>query len=282
MNKLEVLLVDKIKKFINDYAFISREMYTQNQRLIHPGEFGGERERISIELISQFITNDYSFSSGFIIDCKSNISTQCDIVIYDASNSKFLTDSNNQRFFPIESVVAIGEVKSIQSKSEFRKTINKLAKNKMLADNITSEGIVYNGPEKPDFDPINNPLDSLISFVICEKLDFDISNICVDIDGYYSKDVLSRYKHNLILSIEDGLLAYKCGDLYPMQFPPNHDLESNCLNFHIVDYYENYSHIRNFVSSMKIATRYKRLVDFNIGEYIEEKTYRGITKNTNL
>ena len=113
MNKLELILEARIKKFISDYCALSRELYTNNEKLIHPGEFGSERERICKNLISQFVSNEFSFSSGFIIDSCGSISTQCDLIIYDASNSKFLQDESQQRFFPIESVVAVGEIKSI-------------------------------------------------------------------------------------------------------------------------------------------------------------------------
>ncbi len=46
------------------------------------------------------------------------------------------------------------------------------------------------------------------SFLICEKMDFDISNIENEIDSLYESDVEIRQRHNMILSIEDGLLIY--------------------------------------------------------------------------
>ena len=58
------------------------------------------------------------------------------------------------------------------------------------------------------FDPINNPYDLIPSLLICQKLDFSLANIENEIDGLYDLSVQHRHKHNMILSIDDGLLSY--------------------------------------------------------------------------
>lgn len=273
MNKLELILDDRIQKFKSDYSELSRELYTDKGKLIHPGEFGSDRERICTKLISQFVSNKFSFSSGFIIDSSGSISTQCDLIIYDASNSKFLEDDKLQRFFPIESIVAVGEIKSKQSKIQFIDTINKLANIKKLSKNITKEGVIYKGDSQPKLNPDLIPQDTIITFVICEELTFDIETICNDINDFYD-NIEPQYKHNVILSIKDGLLAYKFESLYPLGYPPIPLAKKKAKNYFVFDGNNNQAHIKHFISIMKINTQLKRMVDFNIGDYLTQKSYK--------
>lgn len=41
------------------------------------------------------------------MNSENKISTQCDIIIYDINHK-----TENQKFFPIETVIAVGEIKS--------------------------------------------------------------------------------------------------------------------------------------------------------------------------
>lgn len=55
------------------------------------------------------------------------MSHQCDIVIYDALQTPLVESQFSQMFYTIESVAAVGEIKSVLSKQAFKETINKLA-----------------------------------------------------------------------------------------------------------------------------------------------------------
>ena len=102
------------------------------------------------------------------------VSTQCDLVIFDGSNTPLIEDSRNKRFFPVESVAAIGEVKSKLSKHDFLSALSKLAAAKATRrfENPTH---VRRKVDLPDY--IHN-YDLTVSFLICEKLDFDIKGHC--------------------------------------------------------------------------------------------------------
>jgi hypothetical protein len=111
-----------------------------------------------------------------------------------------------QRFFPIESTCAVGEIKSKLSKKDCQIALNKLAKVKKMREYVKSPSIIFKNNDKP-FSPSEDPYDQLITFLICQKLDFDLSELA----SIYEPDIEYRNQHNLILSIEDGVFLYRLG-----------------------------------------------------------------------
>ena len=137
MNQIfESLIKSKIEKFYNDYIDLSRQIFVnEDGTLIHPGEFGTYREKIIKSLLQPFLPSRLDIGSGFIITAKDNISTRCDIVIYDKANTPVI-ETEEQRFFPIECVVGVIEVKSKLTKYTFKEALRKLAKIKELKNDI--------------------------------------------------------------------------------------------------------------------------------------------------
>ncbi|MCG1037020.1 DUF6602 domain-containing protein [Polaribacter sargassicola] len=206
------LLNAEIENFKSSFSNTSHELFYDNEKkkLIHPGEFGTYRERTLLPFLKMIMPQRLTINTGFLITPKDNISSQCDLVIYDSKSTPLIKDNQNQTFFPIETVVGVGEVKSNLSKTEFKKALNKLARNKKLRNDISE-----NNPSfiKRDMNLIGsidlkrNIYDNIFSFLICEKLNFDLSEI--NFDKVYDDDIEQEYKHNLILSVKDGIFLYK-------------------------------------------------------------------------
>lgn len=70
-----------------------------NQKLIHPGEFGMLREACIREFLSQFLPDIYAVSQGYIIGQNGDISHQCDVIIYHKDYMPNFHTSECQRFF---------------------------------------------------------------------------------------------------------------------------------------------------------------------------------------
>lgn len=214
------ILEEKIEFFKFSYSKTSKEIFydEQQRKLIHPGEFGVYREFICRDFLRTIIPMRLDLGNGFIITDRGNVSNQIDIIIYDKNNTPLIENSEHQRFFPVETVVGLVEVKSDLSKNEFKVALNKLAMNKKLKEEMSNPT-----PIKRDiigrYDPINYAYDNIFSILICNKLDFDISNLSNEIDSYYEMDILQRQKHNLVLSIEDGLLAYYDENRKTLMYP---------------------------------------------------------------
>lgn len=133
------------------------------------------------------------------------ISTECDIVIYDSTSTPLIQSSEFQRFYPLETVCAVGEVKSVLSKQKFKEALNKLSQVKRMRENI-SDPVILKRDFPGNYAPQNNPYDQIFTFLICQKLDFDLNQITTEINQLYERNTPYRYRHNLILSVEDGII----------------------------------------------------------------------------
>ena len=217
----EQLLLEQIEIFRNSFSNVSKSLfYDEKQgKLIHPGEYGSYREAIVKDFLKFVVPLNLDISQGFIINPNDEISTQCDIVIYDARVTPLIQSELRQRFFPVETVCAIGEIKSVLSKQDFKNAINKLTNVKKQRENIGTKTIIRK-VIPGDYNPEICPYDQLFTFIVCQKLKFDIQNIASEINELYDINLPGRYKHNLILSLEDGLLLYyEPKERRPMMYP---------------------------------------------------------------
>lgn len=75
-----------------------------------------------------------SIASGFVIDSYGNTSQQCDIILYEENFAMKFTVNDDQAntYYNCESVIAVGEIKSVARLPEVKDAINKLRKVKQL------------------------------------------------------------------------------------------------------------------------------------------------------
>lgn len=203
------LFRERIDVFRSAFSSTATEVFydAKEKRLRHTGEYGTYRESIVRDFLGFIVPRSLDISTGFLISSMNDVSTQCDVIIFDSKMTPLYQEGERQRFFPVESVFCIGEVKSTLSRQQFADALNKLAVVKALGERITNPAIIRKRPDEP-FDPVDHPYDLIPSVLICQKLGFDLSKIENEIDGMYAATVLHRHKHNMVLSIEDGLLSY--------------------------------------------------------------------------
>lgn len=123
------LIRERAKAFRHSFVETSREVFSDNEsgRIFHSGEYGSYRERLLKHLLAAFIPNYLSLSEGFVIDRSGNRSTQADVIIYDAQETPKIEDDNLRRFFPIETITSVGEVKSSLTVNQLQAALRKLA-----------------------------------------------------------------------------------------------------------------------------------------------------------
>jgi hypothetical protein len=206
------LLNEQIELFKYSFAASARQAFVDptTGNLIHAGEFGTYREAILRAFLRLCVPARLDVGTGFLINASGEVSTQADVVIFDRSAIPRIESSEHQRFFPVEGVCAIGEVKSRLSKAELRDALNKLARVKAKADLVSSKIPIHRDKsvDKLTFDREVVVYDQLFSFLVCEGFDFDSDALASDVAGWYESDVKNHHKHNLVLSMADGLLLY--------------------------------------------------------------------------
>lgn len=226
-NALSTLLDEKIRSFVASFIESSRRLFVDEQgTLVHSLEFGVYRERIVGDFLKLFTPERMGLDTGFVVNSNGRISTQCDIVIYDKTVTPLIRDDQFQRFFPIESVCAVGEIKSHMSLTELKKALRKLAKLKSLRDSLYEPSYSYTlksgGILGSTFEPERDELDQIFTFLICESFQFNVQHHLQDIVNCYNEELPNHpfcHRHNIILSLRDGMLAYLHPNGSIFQFP---------------------------------------------------------------
>ena len=227
MNIFNKLFREQSEIFLESFGNHSGEIFhseANRNGLLHAGEFGIYREGIVKNYISSFIPQRLRVESGFVISSEGEVSNQADVVIYDHYETPIIELGKGQIFYPIETTVAVGEIKSDLKKSQLKTALNKLVQYKIMREEIERGYILYTKrpstirqledgtciTQKSPFDPLNIHSDQLSTFLICKKLDFELdpSSMHEQIKALYPEGTPQKYMVDYILSIDDGFISY--------------------------------------------------------------------------
>lgn len=263
-----------IENFLNLKAsyVTSKKIFWDEKKnqLVHPGEYGSYRERLVKRWLRIYVPKKFEISSGFLINSENKISTQCDIIIYDRDNTPQIQTIDDQVFFPIETVAIVGEIKSdIKSAKDLNTYLEKLSEVKKLRDDVQKPKPYFRA-FSGDYNPAAIPYDNIFTFIICNKLNLDLTNNPIN----YECD--PRNKHNAILSLHDGLIRYESKNGFPHTIPFLRE-EVFSENFCRNDGEELPSHVINFLSAIHTALDFTTLLEIDMARYLTNNLY---DKNT--
>ncbi len=183
---------------------------------------GDEVEDLIREKISLFLPERYLVKQGHIVNSEGKVSPQLDIIIFDRLNTpKFFETQNNTVFYPIESVLAIGEIKkTLRSKDilEFGKKI-KFVKEDMkraLIPNSVFGGEISNESSLSDIINMRtdrkykNPLFSFIFAIDVENID----SLEVDDENKFMPNDIYILNDSMFFAgkVENNTIYYKLED----------------------------------------------------------------------
>ena len=201
---LQLLVETNIKNFINEYESAPSlfEKSEVKNNLIHPGEYGLYKEQLVKDLFKFALPQKYSCGNGFIINSIDEITTQCDIIIYDELRTPFLKNDDSNRFFPQEAVYGIGEIKSKLTTRQLCEAMVKLANNKKIRKPFVDEHNKEVNPDKRGYD-------GLFTFLICDEVIDWNNDIALQIQKEYIKHAINpAHWFNLFISLKNGVIAY--------------------------------------------------------------------------
>jgi hypothetical protein len=169
---------------------------------------GDSVEELIREKISLFLPERFLVKQGHIVNSEGLVSNQFDVIIFDRfSTPKFFESRNETVFYPIESVLAVGEIKKTLRKNDlidFSKKIKYLKEDmkRELIPNTVYGGSINDNSEFIDIVnmPTNrrfrNPLSSFI--------------FAIDVDDINKIDFNATYKHmpNDIYILNHGYIVY--------------------------------------------------------------------------
>jgi hypothetical protein len=269
-NIIRNLTIQNYQNFKNSFESTKEVFWDEEKgKLRHPGEFGSYRESLAKKWLGAYTPERYGISSGFIITDKGSISTQCDLIIYDKAKTPKIENVDNQRFFPIETVAGVGEIKSdINSISELNNHLRKLSLIKKLRDDVTVRLPYYRNLQKDPYDPELIPFDNIFTFLICNKFKFSFSSDKLDYG-----DILHKHKHNIVLSLNDGILNYTRHDGKSNFYAPFKDQNVYTHHFLKMDDSELPMAIMSFISSYTSLLTLTTLLETDMTLYLTDHTY---------
>jgi hypothetical protein len=148
--------------FRNEFDELARE-------IDHPGESGTAREHALRELLRRYLPRRVAVDTGFVIDAAGGQSRQVDVVLYDR-DSATVWDVSGVKYFPCETVIAVGEVKTrIRTTRTLVDALNAVRSVKALdrsngGTNLPITGPGYSMTPPFTFDP-TQPRDQILGFV---------------------------------------------------------------------------------------------------------------------
>ncbi|KAI9881953.1 MAG: 3-deoxy-7-phosphoheptulonate synthase [Watsoniomyces obsoletus] len=166
----------------------------------HAGERGTEAEERLKAFLTQRIPKRFGVESGFVIGSAGEMSSQTDVIIYDAMNSPLYRAGNRSYIIPRDNAAAAIEVKSKLNKEELRDAATKLAKLKSIKSNpissldrpVTFSGLI-----------LSKPFTCVFAFDSYTSLDALAENL-VEIN----REIDSRLWLDMVVVMSKGTLSY--------------------------------------------------------------------------
>jgi len=199
------IIIQNFLNFKNSFENTKKIFWDkEKERLLHPGEFGIFRESLAKIWLKSFIPQKFELASGFVITSKNRVSTQCDIIIYDKYETPLIENPDKQKFFPIETVAGIIEIKSdINSIGELNSHLIKLSELKKFRQDVQDPAPYNRDITSLEYNLDRIPFDNVFTILICNKLNFKL-----DVNQINYQSISIRYHHNLVLSLSDGIINY--------------------------------------------------------------------------
>ena len=184
----------------------------------HPHAVGSGRENSARMKLKNILPAGVGVGSGFVIDSFGNTSQQCDIILYEENFSmKFIVNEDQANtYYNCESVIAVGEVKSVASMTEVKDAVKKLSKVNQLK-RYNDDGYNYRkylsatairnclGDEKIEYNSDGDTLKQIFTFLLCQELNAKTYSIIK-----YMKEKCNKECEyiNKILSINGAYISF--------------------------------------------------------------------------
>ncbi|NMZ27575.1 hypothetical protein HBO40_08080 [Pseudomonas protegens] len=220
-NIIATLLEAQIQSFAREFTDTAKTVFydDKQKRLIHAGEFGMLREACVRGLLKNFLPSIYGVAQGYVIGQNDEVSHQCDLIIYHKNFTPYFHTPEEQRFFPVESVIAVGEIKSKIDGAVLDDALSKLAKVKMMRESVIDAAIARcRTNENRGYSPKVNLRDQLVTFLIGEEFVCGNNVISERMKKSWGAS-LPRHRVNLVATVKSGACIYKDGNKRPWMYP---------------------------------------------------------------
>ncbi|ELA7138026.1 MULTISPECIES: DUF6602 domain-containing protein [unclassified Vibrio] len=191
--------------------------FDKASRATTPGIIGGLREFGVKKKLESVLPKMIGIGSGCIIDTSGTASNQTDIVLYEKDICPIFSvnDDPQATYFPCESVIAVGEIKSSLGTKELNDAVNKIASVKQLNRHTENPfhfrrlntTMAVEGEFEQRFDQVNNYYDQIFGFILCKNFTLNKDTLLKN----YLEACRNHPPHlspNALISLNDGLVLF--------------------------------------------------------------------------
>ena len=202
-----------------------------------PGLIGSARENPARKQLEKLLPAFVSIGSGIVIDSFGAKSHQQDIVLYERDFCPVysINDTPEATYFPIEGVIAIGEVKSVVDKATLLDALCKVKSAKLLKrfSERTEEagrssvanyrpfgsGATFSAVPSDEYDQRRESRDQVFGFIICKSFKHSADAV---LDNLHEFGQAQGFEHmpNIIISLNDGFVQNASLPTMSLQFSP--------------------------------------------------------------
>lgn len=148
--------------------------------MTHPAAVGAGREASAKQKLKQILPAGVGVGSGFVIDSFGHTSRQCDIILYEENFALRVCpnmDAENT-YYNCESVIAVGEVKSVVTRKELEDSLDKLSIIKSLQRKddgnslrkyLSSQALMETFEKSRPYEPKNDAKKQIFTFLLCQS-----------------------------------------------------------------------------------------------------------------
>ena len=209
-------------KLNSTFEKISREFKIQFDELAaeikHPQLAGESREHALVGLLKRYLPHRVGVDRGFVIDALGNESEQIDVVVYDRTVGTVF-EINDVKYFPCETVIAVGEVKSdISSLAKFKDALGKIHSVKRLDRSNGGKNAIITGPGMSlmgvEFSPATKHRDQIFGFIFTSTT--LTRETAIDHLQEYNATTDRRFWMNMFCAFNQYVISYESPHaLYP-------------------------------------------------------------------
>lgn len=176
----------------------------------HPSEAGRARESILREFLQSHLARRFEVSTGFAFDASGGVSRQLDVVVADTQLASPFRVPGGVRFFPCETVVGVGQVKSsLDTRDGFREALENLRSAKEL--DRSSNGRAFDRVWREHLDYRENHLHQVFTFLFITGRSLSPETARDELEGFLSAHEPHLWP-NVVIAQDRFLLTYCCED----------------------------------------------------------------------
>jgi hypothetical protein len=238
-----------------------------NERLVpSPGELGTAREEVVREFLRKHLPQGIGVSTGFVFDHRGVVSKQVDVVVYDRLFSPRFEATGGKEFFPVESVVCVGEVKSaLTSQAQLKGAFDNIRSVKELDRSVGGQNISVPGGERMDH--TKNHLDQVFAFVFAATNSLS-SDAVRDALAEWLDESERHVWPNIVFAMDGLLVTYVCGH----GVCPN---PMDAVAIAVVDELERKEFLLGWFLRVAMAVQVTRVANFEYASYVGREALAG-------